>query len=168
MKTTTLNKIRAHGLYADGWTGLLKNLGKIEADDEPLPFSVLVEASGLDYSLRCTKSAPEYNEEWRLFAVWCAKQVEHLLENRSITLFDIAERFAHGSASYEELDAAKHAARAIAESARAIEWAVAGDVARTAMWATQATAWSVAADARVAAMGVVQDAQKERFLELVG
>ena len=33
---TTLNKIRTHSPSANGWTKLLRHLGKTHADDEPL------------------------------------------------------------------------------------------------------------------------------------
>ncbi len=78
---TTLNKIRAHHPCESGWKTLLKHLGKTEADDEPLLFSIIVESNGLDDALWCTRSATEYNKEWRLFVVWCARSVSHLLTN---------------------------------------------------------------------------------------
>lgn len=47
----------------------------------------------------------------RLFAVWCARQVQHLMTDaRSIAALDVAERFAHGQATQQELDAAWAAA----------------------------------------------------------
>ena len=45
---TTLNKIRARSPCESGWTKLLEHLGKTTADDEPLPFSVILESNGLD------------------------------------------------------------------------------------------------------------------------
>ena len=51
MITTTLNKIREHSPCADGWSKLLKHLNKTEADDEPLPFAVILESNGLDDAL---------------------------------------------------------------------------------------------------------------------
>ena len=63
--------------------------------------------------------------ELRLFAVWCARQVQHLLTDpRSIKAIDVAERYANGEATEEELeeaqDAAWHAAR---EAKRSAAWA---------------------------------------------
>ena len=47
----------------------------------------------------------------RLFAVWCARQVQHLMTDaRSIAALDVAERFANGEATQEELAAARAAA----------------------------------------------------------
>lgn len=47
----------------------------------------------------------------RLFAVWCARQVQHLMtDKRSIAALDVAERYARGEASKKELYAARAAA----------------------------------------------------------
>jgi hypothetical protein len=42
---TTLNRVRAKGPCEDGWKKLLKHLGKTKADDELLPFAVIVESN---------------------------------------------------------------------------------------------------------------------------
>ena len=91
----------------------------------------------------------------RRFAVWCARQVQHLMKDpRSIALLDVAERYAEGQATNEELQAARHAAWAAwspsmaaaqaAEAAGQAAWASAGDAAwdaaRAAARAAQA-AW---------------------------
>ena len=113
MMITTLNKIRAHSPCKDGWEKLLKNLGKTSPDDEPLPFAVILDSNGLNDALWCCKSAPEYNREWRLYAVWCARQVQHLMtDQRSLDALDAAERHANGQATDEELTAAWAAAEA--------------------------------------------------------
>jgi hypothetical protein len=50
-------------------------------------------------------------KELRLFAVWCARQVQHLItDRRSIDALDIAERFANGRATMQDLAAARAAA----------------------------------------------------------
>ena len=135
MKTTTLNKIRAHSPCQTGWTKLLESLGKTQADDEPLPFSKIIESNGLDDALWCCRSVPEYDRDWRLYAVWCARQVQHLMkERRSLDALDVAERHANGLASYAELAAAVAAAGA-AE----------GDAARAA---ASDAAWAAARDAQ--------------------
>ena len=115
MITTTLNRIRAHGPCAEGWAKLLKHLGKTQADDDPLPFATILESNGLDDALWCCRAEPQYAREWRLYAVWCARQVQHLMtDQRSITALTVAENYANGTASDEELDAAWAAARAAA------------------------------------------------------
>ena len=61
----------------------------------------------------------------RLFAVWCARQALALVsdpDQRSVAACDVAERFANGAATKEELDAAAEstawAARAAARAAQ--------------------------------------------------
>ena len=130
---TTLNKIRACSPCESGWQKLLKHLGKTQADDDPLLFSTILESNGLDDALWCCRTTPEYNREWRLFAVWCALQVKHLTTDpRSLNAIDVAERFANGAATQDELTAAGDAAWAAAGAAAWAAWAAAGDTARAA------------------------------------
>ena len=121
---TTLKKIKDCDPCGDGWNKLLKSLNKTEADDEPLTFSHILESNGLSDAIWAMRSAPEYDKEWRLFAVFCARQIQHLLtDERSIKALDVAEKFANGEATIEELAAAGaaawYAARAAAWDARA-------------------------------------------------
>jgi hypothetical protein len=182
MICTTLNRIRAHGPCEEGWAKLLKNLGKTKADDDLLPFEFIVESNGLNDALWCCRAEPD-RKEWRLFAVWCARQVEHLMtDQRSKDALDVAERHAHGEATDKELDAAWDAAWAAARAAaRDAAWAAARDAARdaalAAAWAaaraaardaTWAAAWHAARDAALAAAwAAARDAQKAKFLEIV-
>ena len=123
---TTLNKIRQHSPCSDGWAKLLKHLGKTEADDEPLPMVAVLDSNGLDDALWCLRCIPEHDREWRLYAVWCARQVQHLMiDQRSLAALDVAERHARGNATDLELYAAGAAA-----------W----DAARAAAWDAQKTA----------------------------
>src|SRR5574343_421222 len=126
MPTTTLNAIREHGPCADGWRKLLTHLGKTAADDEPLSLLTILDSNGLDDALWCLRAMPEHNKHWRLYAVWCARQVQHLMTDaRSVAALDVAERHAHGTASDQEFAAAGDAARDAA-------WAAARDAARDA------------------------------------
>ena len=154
--TTTLNRIRSHGPCEDGWKKLLAGLGKTRADDEPLPFASIVAINGIDDALWCCRAEPQYAKEWRLFAVWCARQVQHLMKDqRSLDALDVAERYANDEATDRELDAAREGALA---TARAAAWSA----ARAAAWdAALAAAWDAALAARDAA-------PTKRFLEIVG
>ena len=117
---TTLNAIREHNPRPDGWRKLLAYLGKTEADDEPLSLLMILDSNGLDDALWALRAVEGYDREKRLYAIWCARQVEHLLtDQRSRDALEVAERFARGRASREELAAARGAARDAAWAARA-------------------------------------------------
>jgi len=100
------------------------------------------------------------DREKRLFAVRCARETpidegrmtgELITDPRSISALDVAERFANGAATSEELAAARAAARAAAwAAARAAAWAAAWAAARAAAWDA---AWDAARDAAGAAAG---------------
>ena len=114
---TTLNKIRAHNPCADGWAKLLRHLGKTQADDEPVSLLTILDSNGLDDALWCLRAVDGYQREMRLYAVWCARQVQHLMTDpRSLAVLDVAEQHAHGQATDKELVAACAAARAGARS----------------------------------------------------
>ena len=195
MLTTTLNRIRAQGPCREGWEKLLKGLGKTAADDEPLAFSKIAEINGLDDALWCCRAEPQEWRTWRLFAVWCGRQVQHLMTDpRSTAALDVAERHANGNATDKELDAARAAAwdaawdatRAAARAAaRDAARAAARDAARAAAWAAAcAAAWDAAraaaraaardaawaaacAAACTAAWDAAWAAQKSKFIEMV-
>jgi hypothetical protein len=173
--TTTLNRIRAHSPCLEGWKKLLSGLGKPSADDEPLAYSKIAEINGIDDALWCCRAEPQHWKIWHLYAVWCGRQVQHLMtDQRSIAALDVAERHANGLATDEELDAAWAAAWGAARdaagdaawaAARAAAWAAAGgaarDAARDAAWAA---AWGAAGGA---ARDAARDAQKAKFIEMV-
>ena len=133
---TTLNKIRAHSPCADGWAKLLRHLGKTQADGEPLAFATILDSNGLDDALWCLRAVDGHEREMRLYAVWCARQVQHLMTDpRSLAALDVAERHANGEATDEELAAARAAAGA---AARAAAWDAAWDAAGDAAGDAQA------------------------------
>ena len=128
---TTLNKIRAHGPCRPGWEKLLRNLGKTKADDEPLAITTILDSNGLGDALWCLCAVDGHRREMRLFAVDCARSVQHLMTDpRSVAALDVAERHADGRATDDELAAAWAAAWAAA--ARDAAWAAARDAARDA------------------------------------
>ncbi len=79
------------------------------------------------------------DKELRLFAVWSARQVQHMMKDpRSLAALDVAERHAHGQATDADLAAARSAARSAA-------WSAARDAARdAARSAARSAAWSAA------------------------
>lgn len=118
--TTTLNRIWACDPCDEGKQRALKAAGKCAPDDEPITFQQIIEAVDLEDALWCCRAEQQHSKEWRLFAVWCARQVQHLMnDQRSLDALDVAERYAHGKATDGELDAAWAAA-----------WGAARDAAR--------------------------------------
>ena len=163
---TTLNKIREHSPCTEGWSKLLTYLGKTKADDAPLLITTIVESNGLDDALWCLRAVEGHDKEIRLYVVWCARQVLHLMtEPRSLAALDVAEAYAHGNATAEEM-----------AEARAAAWAAAGDTAEAAAWAeARAAAWAAAGDpaeaaawvaARTAAGAAAGAAQKKELLRI--
>jgi hypothetical protein len=179
MITTTLNRIRAHDPCREGWTKLLNGLGKNKTyrpgTDEPLLFSRIIQINGIQDALWCCRAEPQYAREWRLFSVWCARQIQHsMTDERSIKALDVAERYANGLATCDELAAASKAAWAAASeaawaAARAFPW----EAASYAAWAAARAAASKAAReaAREAAWetawAAARAAQSEEFLRIV-
>ena len=153
MVYTTLNKIRSHGPRESGWVKLLKHLGKTQADDEPLALATVLESNGLDDALWCLRACDGIDREARLYAVWCARKVQHLMADpRSLAALDVAERHADGEATDAELaaasDAASDAALAAAlAAARGAAWAAARAAACDAASAVASDVASAAQEA---------------------
>lgn len=151
---TTLNKLKSHKPCKEGWEKLLKALGKTEADDEPIELSFILESNGYDDALWALRAVGGYEKEMRLFAVWCARQVQHLItDERSIQALDIAERYANGQATESELTASRDAA-----------WDAARYAARYAAWNA---AWNATWDAARNAQNAARNAQIEQFKKLI-
>ena len=96
---TTLGHIRKHSPCADGWRMLLTHLGKNDPY-APLAYSTILDAVGLDDALWCLRAEPQHASIWRMYAVRCARRVQHLLtDERSLRGLDVAERHARGLAT---------------------------------------------------------------------
>jgi len=177
--TTTLVEIRNHGPCAPGWEILLKHLGKKKADDEPLDLLTILDSNGLDDCLWCARATHGHDRLWRLYVVWCVRKVQHLMTDpRSLAALDVAERFANGNATADELDKARTSARsaswaragaarawAARAAARVVFWAIedateaVGAAAGAAYWATDDDLADAQADARA-----VQEAKLRQIL----
>lgn len=178
--TTTLRRIFEATPWEAGRQQALAAASKTEPDDEPITFSAIVETVDFDDALWYCRAEPQHSRLWRLYAVWCARQVQHLMvDPRSFAAIDVAERHANGMATDEELctawsdadDAAWAAADAAADADK-----VAGDAA----WAAYDAAWAAAeaaandaacaaayAAAWAAASDVERTGQRSVFVQLV-
>ena len=166
--TITLNKIRAHSPCESGWKKLLKAKAGAGMDVE-FPLTDVMDSNGLDDALWCLRVRPEHSKLWRKYAVWCARQVEHLMtDNRSKDALDVAWRHSEGEATDEELAAALAAAWAAAGAAA---WAAreAAYAALAASGATRADAWRAARDAWDAwdAVDAAWAAQAQKLREIL-
>ena len=152
---TTLNQIRAKSPCTDGWKKLLAHLSKTAADDEPLSIVTILDSNGLNDALWCLQAVKGHAREIRLYAVWCAREVQHLMTDpRSISVLDVAERFANGDASRAELASAGEAAGAATVAAIvAAAGAAAGVAAVAAAGAAAGAAWEAVGDAAWEAAG---------------
>lgn len=164
---TTLNKIRAYHPCEEGWTKLLRTLSKTKADDEPVTILQILDSNGLDDALWCLRAVEGHDMEIRLFAVWCARQVEHLMTDpRSKDAINVSELYANGNATESDLAAARAAAWDAAwDAAWAVAWAAASAAASAAAWdAASAAAWAAARDAAWdAAWAAARDAQEKEL-----
>lgn len=115
----------------------------------------LVEAfksNSLDDVLWALRCLPEYNALWRKYAIWCAKQVDHLLtDQRSEDALEVAWMHSNGQTTEAELAAARDAAWDAAWATRVAAWDAkdtASDTelaaAESARDAASAAAWSLA------------------------
>lgn len=180
----TLNKIREHSPCQEGWEKLLRSKGKTKADDEEFSILDVLESNGFEGALWCLRCITGYDREIRLFAVWCAKQVEHLNPDPRVKKCnDVAEQFANGLATKEQLADA----RANAVNAATYAWDyfnyVACSAAMAAAWAAKpdchhaptVSVWAAAAarDSRAAdkksfdVWNAAMAAQKQKFFEMV-
>ncbi len=155
---TTLNQIRQHSPCASGWAKLLRTLNKTQADDEEVTIPQILDSNGLDDALWCLRSVVGEDKKIRLYAVWCARQVQHLMTDpRSLTALETAEQFAEGLVTEGELDQALEAVWA-ARAARA-----AGEAAWEARAAGEA-AWEARAAGE--AGEAARAAQEKRLREI--
>lgn len=190
MITTTLNRIKRTGVLRKGdQEQLLKILGKAEADDEPLPFARIVEIIELEDAILCFGAEPQYAKEAQAFAVWCVRRVEHLMtDQRSLDALNVAERYAKGDATQEELRqalegarearravnsdmrAALHAAKAAEEAAHSMVSVWVSFEADRMAWAVRGAveeAWSAAAEEKPAVAEFERAAQMKKFLRII-
>lgn len=84
--TTTLNRVSLYEDCTPVLAKLLTQLGKKQADDEPLPFTMILDHNGLDDTLLCCQAEPQHEELWWHFAVVCIESVKHMMSSRSLDI----------------------------------------------------------------------------------
>jgi len=156
MTMTTLNAIRAASPCHDGWTKLLKHLGKTFADDQPLPLLTVLDSNGLYDALRVLDNTKCNPRLARHFGAWCAEQVLPIFEANCPN--DIRPRNAiavarNDAATPQERAAAWAAARAAWGAGAARASGAAWAAARAAAWDAGGAAWEAAWAAARAAAG---------------
>ena len=133
-----------HGACKDGRDWALANCDSMLAAWQTLKSDWLVWVA--------TRPGVLTDRELRLFLVFCARQVEHLLaDQRSRDAILVAEKFANGEVTTAALDAARDAARVAANAASDAASDTAGvaalDAARVAANAASDAASDTAGDA---------------------
>jgi hypothetical protein len=167
--TTTLRLLRENGACSDRYAHLAKALGGVRkyGAETPIPLWRILETNGRDDTYWAFRAIPEEQIAWRdriarLHACDCICSTplhgggvvyDLLKDARSRNAIEVAERYALGLATSQELaaarDAAGDAARdAAGDAAWAAAWAAARAAARAAAGdAARAAAWEAAGDA---------------------
>ena len=122
--TTTLAQLRKHRSCVGGYNKLVRALqGKpFTSEDEEcethirfqheaeIPLEFILDSNGLDDALWALRASNCSARDARLLAVAFAREVEHLKPEASRPTLDVAERFANGQATTQELAKARSAA----------------------------------------------------------
>ena len=156
MLTTTFKLLRKHDACKDRYKVLRKSL-KGRKDNDPITLIEILDSNGLSDTLWALCAVPaeqaaERDKLARLYACAVVRQVWHLLtDGRSRAAVDVAERYAVGDATQDELNAAAADADAVAAAAAANAYAnayaYAAAYAEATAYATNAAAAAAAADA---------------------
>lgn len=89
---------------------------------DEIPLEFILASNGLLDALWATRCVQGHDRDLRLFAVWWARQVQHLATDPRVgTCLDVAESFANGGATVLELRAALTALGAAPEALYAAE-----------------------------------------------
>ena len=185
----TLKSLREAGACYEGYNKVVRMLQGIDFTDvcmakgkyinyshsDEISLIDICNNNGLDDALWALRCVPDVDRDARMFAVWCARQVEHLMEDqRSKDALDVAERCANGQATEEELykawnaalaavDVGSEEARAAARSANYAAREVAVNVSNGTVWYAVRQAANYAA---IAAVSVDNNATRYTAMEV--
>jgi len=191
----TLEQLRTAGACKEGYNRGVRLLqGKpftkedrqrttyLECDhDQPIPLEEIADRLGLQEALWATRCLEGHDRDLRLYGVWAVREIQHLLKDpRSWKVLDVAEAFANGKATAEELEEAREDAYAAAPAAydaayRAYASAaayVASDAASAAAYVAAPAAYAAAYDDASAAASAAYRAvfartkQKTMFIKM--
>ena len=165
----TLSGIKKHGPCPDELNKLIAHLGLSEEDIPNISLATIIDSNGVDEAIWCLCAVSGHDKKIRLFAVWCARQVQHLMaDKRSVDAIDVSEQYALGAATEDDLrsawssacDAAMAATRPCENSASwsAVWSAAEREAAGGAAWATARAA------VRAAARAAARSAEKAEAL----
>jgi hypothetical protein len=146
MLYTTLNDIKSYHPCKEGWTKLLKHLGKIKADNDKLDFRTILNSNGINDALWCVKALGKPTRV--SVALAYVNSVKHLITSKDcLNTLLTCQQYIDGRATDEQLKNAAYAAYADAADAVA---AYAYDADADADAYAAAAAYAYAADADVA------------------
>ena len=172
---TTLAQLRKAGACVSGYNRLVRALqGKpFTSEDEKrethirfahkdeIPLEFILDSNGLDDALWALRASNCSERDARLYAVAVAREVQHLMPEACVAALDVAERFANGQATAQELGEARSAAAAYfaaAAATRATWTATRAAAARAAYFAAARAAADAAARAAYFAAYYAADA----------
>jgi hypothetical protein len=117
-------------------------LGKTEPDDDPIPLVDVLDRMGISAALWCTHTLPEHDCEWRLFAVWCARQnLDLLVYEAHREALEVVEAYALGQVGPDDLG----------EASRGVWGSMPGSVNRQIWQAAAAVGFTTSPNAAFAA-----------------
>ena len=95
------------------WEMLLKALDKTryegERDETIIEIKTIYELFSFEGAVIALETVEGYEKEMRLFAVFCARQVQHLMSHEQyVKLIDFAEKLANGEKTVTELKEVYH------------------------------------------------------------
>ena len=136
MLTTTFKLLRKNDACRHRYAVLRKAL-KGRRDNEPIGIVEVLDHNGLDDALWALRAVPdeqaaERDRLARLFACQCVRQVWNLLDDSSRATVEVAERYAFGEATLDDMAAARAAAAAAASAYAAAAAYAAADAASAA------------------------------------
>lgn len=161
--TSGVNCMIAHGVPRTWMDKLCDHYGTVNLGTQEIGYDVLMDVLGPEKALWCCQTQPQHNTIWRRYAVWCARQMQHLMEDeRSVRAIDVAEQHANGKATDSELEFAMVDARSAAWDASLLP------APATAMYAARGEASDAALQMILTAPNKeIKDARIVAFRQLV-